>query len=129
MGKTLFIIYVANQERSRNFYKSILNKEPVLDVPGMTEFKLSESASLGIMPEKGAEKLLGDSLPSPASGNGIPRCELYLFVEDPAEAYEQAIRAAGKEISAPKKRDWGDLVSYAADPDGHIVAFAKPLQN
>lgn len=39
------ILYVANQQRSRDFYASILQIEPSLDAPGMTEFKLSNDLS------------------------------------------------------------------------------------
>ncbi len=133
MEKTLFVIYVADQERSRVFYQSILEKEPVLDVPGMTEFMLTDSAALGIMPEQGIAKILGDAVPHPQDGNGIPRCELYLFVDDPSASYQLLLDAGGKPINSPEVRPWGDLVSYGVDPDGHIIAFAcavfkDPLQ-
>lgn len=35
-----FILYVADQARSRDFYRTVLATEPTLDVPGMTEFDL-----------------------------------------------------------------------------------------
>lgn len=36
-----FILFVADQTRSTEFYRKLLDKEPVLEVPGMTEFELS----------------------------------------------------------------------------------------
>lgn len=33
------ILYVADQNRSTEFYKLVLGFEPQLNVPGMTEFK------------------------------------------------------------------------------------------
>ena len=121
---TEFIIYVADQQRSRDFYKEVLKKAPSLDVPGMTEFQLTAHALLGIMPEKGIARIL-TNMPHPETGNGIPRCELYLFVDDPQEYYERTVKAGGKGISPAQPRDWGHTVSYTADPDGHIIAFAK----
>jgi len=35
-----FILFVKDQEKSTSFYKSVLDLEPVLNVPGMTEFEL-----------------------------------------------------------------------------------------
>jgi predicted enzyme related to lactoylglutathione lyase len=121
----MIILYVADQQRSRDFYKAILNREPKLDVPGMTEFSLNEKTLLGLMPESGIEKILGDKMPSPNSGNGIPRCELYLAVPDVEIAFEKLIIHGGKSISPPEMRDWGHFAAYGADPDGHVVAFAQ----
>ena len=52
-NELIFILYIADQERSKNFYSQVLGTEPVLHVPGMTEFQLTESAKLGLMPETG----------------------------------------------------------------------------
>ena len=127
MKKSLFIIYVQDQSRSRAFYETILGAKPVLDVPGMTEFALTSSSSLGIMPEEGIARLLGDDIPHPQTGNGIPRCELYLFVPDPGDYLVRLAKAGGKPISPARPRPWGDLAAYGTDPDGHVVAFARSL--
>jgi predicted enzyme related to lactoylglutathione lyase len=120
-----FILYVADQERSKNFYEAILGKTPSLHVPGMTEFDLNETCKLGLMPENGIAKIISPALPHPVTGNGIPRCELYLFMEDPKEVCERAIKAGGKSVSNVTPRDWGHTVGYVADPDGHVLAFAE----
>jgi len=121
----MFILYVADQGRSRDFYRAVLGREPELDVPGMTEFKLTESSSLGLMPEKGIHMILGDTMPHPQEGSGIPRAELYLFVPDPAAALITLVDVGGKSISTAQLRNWGDTVAYGADPDGHVIAFAE----
>jgi uncharacterized glyoxalase superfamily protein PhnB len=122
--KPIFILYVSSQEKSREFYTSVLGTLPVLDVPGMTEFNLSEQAVLGLMPESGIVRILGETVPDPKKGNGIPRCELYIYVDDPSLYYERAIHAGAIKISSAQQRNWGDIVAYCADPDGHIIAFA-----
>ncbi len=121
------ILYVENQQISAEFYSRIFRKEPDLNVPGMTEFILSENCKLGLMPNSGIKKILGDKTPDPASGNGIPRCELYLYVDDIKKEFENATQAGAKLISPVENRDWGDKVCYFADPDGHIIAFAEKL--
>ncbi|MFN8287388.1 MAG: VOC family protein [Chitinophagales bacterium] len=120
-----FILYVADQERSAAFYEALLQQPPVLNVPGMTEFALNENCKLGLMPNKGIVKILGDSLPHPDTGNGIPRCELYLHVSDVNAMYEHAEKIGAKLISAPELRTWNEVVCYIADPDGHVIAFAQ----
>ncbi len=125
MEKVHFILYVRNQQESMAFYSYLLQKQPVLNVPGMTEFDLNDGAKLGLMPEAGIAKIIGDKLPHPAGGNGIPRCELYLMVENPNQYYQRAIEKEGKPVSVVQKRDWGHTVGYVSDPDGHVLAFAK----
>jgi uncharacterized protein len=122
-----FILYVADQPRSRVFYAAVLGLPPSLDVPGMTEFRLSSGAVLGLMPESGIRALLGDRLPDPARARGTPRCELYLLVETPETYHKRALSAGAVELSPPLPRDWGHIASYCLDPDGHVVAFAAEM--
>ena len=121
----MIIIYVSDQKRSKAFYQAVLEIGPVLDVPGMTEFELPGGLLLGIMPEDGIARILGDAVPHPGTGNGIPRCELYLPVDDPDASYKKLIQKGGTGISSAEKRSWGHVVAYGTDPDGHILAFAK----
>lgn len=122
-----FILYVKDQKRSCNFYTSVLNTEPELDVPGMTEFLLSPGCKLGLMPEDGIARIINPILPHPKNGNGIPRCELYLLVPDPERSLENALSQGATLVSECSERNWGHLVAYCSDPDGHVVAFAKEL--
>ena len=123
------ILYVTDQAASREFYSRILGMEPVLDVPGMTEFKFSDCFTLGLMPHSSINKILQGKTEDPTSGTGITRCELYLYVDDTEAEYQNAVALNAKVLSAPADRDWGDRAFYLADPDGHIVAFAKQLKN
>ena len=123
----LFILYVADQKRSREFYKHLLKLNPSLDEPGMTEFTLADGSSFGLMPEKNIASILGDGVPHPASGNGIPRCELYLRVENPKVHLSRALSAGARLLSPLEPRGWGDEAAYLADPDGHIIALARTL--
>lgn len=124
MNEIEFILYVRNQDASKDFYEGLLKIKPFLNVPGMTEFKLAENVKLGLMPENGIAKIISDKLPHPETGNGIPRCELYLKVNDPIEYLKRGIELGGKEISVFQHRDWGDEVGYISDLDGNIIAFA-----
>lgn len=97
----------------------------------MTEFTLSRDCILGLMPEKGIKRLLGETITDPHQASGIPRCELYLRVHNPEEYYSRGIMNGAKELSPITHREWGDRVGYLMDPDGHVIAFAtaEQLQN
>ena len=125
-----FILYVSNQEKSRDFYQILLQQNPSLDVPGMTEFTLNNFVKIGLMPNNGIAKIITPILPHPNSGNGIPRCELYLQVDNIEILFEEAKKAGAKEVSPITLRDWGDYVGYLADFDGHVIALAsKSIRN
>jgi len=124
MEHALFVLYVADQERAAEFYGRTLDRSPRLHVPGMTEFSLGAGCALGLMPEAGIRRLLGDALPDPAAASGIPRAELYLFVADPEACLRRALDAGATLLDEVAPRDWGDRVGYCLDPDGHVLAFA-----
>ncbi|MGE3173826.1 MAG: VOC family protein [Planctomycetota bacterium] len=125
--RSLLVLFVADQARSRAFYAAALGRAPALDVPGMTEFDLLDGSRLGLMPEAGIVRLLGFAIPAPAQANGAPRGELYLVVDDAAASHARALAAGAREVSPPTPRDWGDLAAYSLDPDGHLLVFAQPL--
>ena len=129
MIKAHFILYVKDQARSTAFYSQVLGCVPALNVPGMSEFHLAENCVLGLMPESGIKRLLGEALPDPAQAGGVPRAELYLYVDGPGNYHKRAMEAGARELSALARRDWGDRAAYSLDPDGHVLAFAEKLES
>jgi len=127
MNSVFFILYVRDQAASTGFYTAALGMEPALNVPGITEFQLSETTVLAVMPESGIRRLLGEALPDPALGRGVPRAEVYLVVDDPAACHERALEAGAVELRPLSRADWGHDVAYSLDPDAHVVAFAREL--
>ena len=123
------ILYVENHEISTEFYTKILRLKPDLNVPGMTEFHLTDDFTLGLMPNSGIAKILAGKTPPPESGTGIPRCELYLYVDDIEAALKNIHDNQIAVISGLQERNWGDMAFYFADPDGHIIAFATKIKN
>ncbi|WP_234110677.1 MULTISPECIES: VOC family protein [Chryseobacterium] len=122
------IFYVENKQQSTEFYERILGRKADLNVPGMTEFRISDDFVLGLMPNSGIAKILGDETPNPSSGKGIPRCELYLYVADVDKVYMEIRSFNIKIISPLEKRNWGDYSFYFSDLDGHIIAFAEKIE-
>ncbi len=118
------ILYVDNQQISTDFYTKLLQTQPVLNVPGMTEFCLAANLKLGLMPNNGIATILNNKTPHPNMGTGIPRCELYLYVQNLEQWCTNAKNIGAVLISDIEKRNWGDTACYFADTDGHIIAFA-----
>lgn len=113
------ILYVADPERARAFYRAVLAAGPTLDVPGMTEFDLG-GATLGLMPGTDMAELL----PGLSLGTGS-RCELYLRRSDAVGALERGVAAGALLLDGLRDRSWGDRVGYLLDPDGHVLALAE----
>ncbi|MBN8670009.1 MAG: hypothetical protein J0L80_04945 [Chitinophagales bacterium] len=121
------IFYVADQQMSKQFYQFVLNAKPILDVPGMTEFLLSKDCKLGLMPETGIAKILGDKVPHPSTGNGIPRYELYLYTTGTADYYQRLVIAGAKEISLSKK-GLGEIVPVISVIEtAYVIAVAEKI--
>lgn len=120
-----FILFVQDQRRSCEFYRSVLGLAPSLDVPGMTEFDLGNGCKLGLMPEEGIARIITPELPHPSAGAGIPRAELYLLVESASCYCERALAAGAKLVSPLSPRNWGHAAGYFCDPDGHVLAIAE----
>lgn len=111
------ILYVADQARAKTFYRHVLAAEPVLDVPGMTEFDLG-GATLGLMPATDMQALLSGQI---RAGAG-QRCELYLRRAD--AALQRAADSGGRLLDCLRDRSWGERAGYLLDPDGHVLALA-----
>lgn len=124
IGPAYYILYVMDQASASAFWSAVLGIQPTLDVPGMTEFTLTDRTVLGLMPESGIKALIGPALPDPALARGVPRSELYLVVPDPAAYHARALAAGARELSPLTPRDWGDTAAYSLDPDHHVIAFA-----
>lgn len=123
--RTHFILYVSDQKASAKFYSCVLGLEPSLDVPGMTEFHLSETCVLGVMPASGVTRLLGETLPPPPAGDHAAKAELYFVVEDAGAFHARALACGARELSPLARRDWGHEAGYSLDRDGHVLAFAQ----
>lgn len=121
----LFILFCDDPAAESAFWRAALAAEPVLDVPGMTQFALAGGAALGLMPLAGIRRLLGAPLAAQPPVSGAPRAELYLRVKDAAAAHARALAAGAAEISPLQARDWGETAAYSLAPGGCLLAFAQ----
>lgn len=121
--KAIIILYVRDQAKSRALYQAILDREPQLDVPGMTEFSLNADTTLGLMPGANLAGIVGKELGNPDTVDA-PRAEVYLYVDNPQQRLECALKHGAQPLDDAKPRNWGDTAAYCMDYDCNVIAFA-----
>lgn len=53
--------------------------------------------------------------------------EIGFVTSDVPAAYQKAIQAGAKAISAPKTKPWGQVVSYVQDCNGILIEICSPM--
>ncbi|KUG25341.1 hypothetical protein ASZ90_004839 [hydrocarbon metagenome] len=128
INKSHTILYVEDQQASTEFYSKLLNIDPTLNVPGMTEFTLIDNSILGLMPAAGIKKLLKEKIELPQKIINTPRAEIYLVVDNAAAYIKRAQEMNVVVLEDFKERNWGHRVIYFEDLDGYIIAFAEEIK-
>lgn len=121
----LVILAVEQLSRSVKFYGDAFGWPSTIDTAVYVEFALPHRLRLGLYDRVSFAKNIGQS--RALSPNTITATELYLYVEDLEAAIPRVLHAGARILNPLRKRDWGDEVAYFADPDGNVVALAKPL--
>jgi len=129
MREAYFIFYVRNQTQSAAYYGEILDLQPILDVPGITEFQLLDGSIFAVMPLESAARLIGEAALISPDAPAVTRAELYLVVDDPDSFHARALEGGATELSPMQVRDWGHRAAYSMDADGHVLAFAEKIRN
>ncbi len=91
------------------------------------EYALNEGARLGLMPQGNTRHFLGDDLGARRPADGCPRAEVYVRLDDLDAAVARLEAAAARCTSPRAPRGWGDEAAYYLDPDGYVLAVARPL--
>jgi len=126
--KTYFIIYVDDIDKTKLFYELLFNEKPVVDEPGMCEYKLLDGSTLGIMPTTSLTKLFGEEFVEQKDRKALPNVELYFNIENAEDFHKRAVQLGATEIREFGEMDWGDKAAYSLNHDGHILAFAEKVK-
>jgi lactoylglutathione lyase len=123
------IIYVPSVEASLRFYEQAF---------GFTRKFLHESGDYGELSTGEttlafASHALGEAnFPAghvQASESELPLgIEVALLTEDVDKAHKSALSHGATEVSPPKQKPWGQVVSYVRAPDGALVEICTPVQ-
>lgn len=121
----LVILAVGDLPRASSFYRAVFGWTIVVDTPVYREFELPAGMRLGLY-ERGAFARTVGTAPTGRSAGSIATTELYLFPEDLEATAGRLVEAGGRQLRPLAPRDWGDDVAYFADPDGNVIALARP---
>lgn len=122
----LTILAVEDLPRALAFYRAVLGARQIVDTPVYAEFSLPGEMRFGLYAREGFAKNTGIA-PVRVPGGGISATELYFYAQDLDTEIDRLKRAGARELSALAERDWGDEVAYFADPDGNVIAVARPM--
>ena len=127
MTARLGIVIVAVRELATavRFYRDAFGWPAEVDTPVYVEFSLPGGMRFGVYQRESFGKNTGQ-LPRATLAGELSPTELYLYVDDPAAALEHAVEAGARLLSPVSPRPWGDDVGYCADPDGNVLALARP---
>ena len=120
----LTILAVDDLPRATRFYRAALGWEQTVDTPAYVE--LAGGMRLGLYLRDSFARNTGVP-PQSRPVQGTTSTEIYLHVDDVAEAAERLRVAGAVELSPVAARPWGDEAAYFADPAGNVVVVARPL--
>lgn len=121
----LTILAVADLPRMVAFYRAAFGWSPRAEVPVYVELALPDGRGIGLYLASAFSANTGATPAAPPS-SGTTATELYFYVADPDAAARRVEAAGARLLSAAAPRPWGDRVAYLADPEGNVLALAKP---
>jgi lactoylglutathione lyase len=122
------IIYVSDVVNSLNFFEIAFGfSRKFIDPSGdYGELDTGETTLSFAAHSLGKANLPDGYIKSDASAKPLG-IEIALITDSIEIAHQQAIAAGALEISAPKTKPWGQVVSYIRCPDGIIVELCTPI--
>ncbi len=123
--QTMTILAVADLERSTAFYRDVFGWPIRIQVPVLVEFELPDGRGLAVY-ERESFGRNTNVVPAAVPEGEIAGTELYFQCSDLEGVIERLKTAGARELSPLAPRDWGDEAAYYADPDGNVLAVARP---
>ncbi len=112
---------VADLDRSRSFYSTVLGLTPMHDSNGIVMYKLN-GLVLSLFPQ--SELMEDAKRTDDAKGSRFTLAQCLRSVEE-VDAFFAHLREHGATIAKePEKVFWGGYSGYFADPDGHLWEIA-----
>lgn len=121
---------VHNPRKAIQFYETAFGFqwENMQEVDMSEEIQHVEMRYKDVMIMFAAEGAFGSKSLSPKSLNILSPLCLYLYCDDTAEIYNQALQAKAPSLTEPEDAFWGDRIVKITDIDGYDWIFATPLK-
>jgi predicted enzyme related to lactoylglutathione lyase len=126
--RVLLVLSCEHVARARAFYERAFGWPVKADLPVYVEMEVPTGLRVGLYARDLYAGNTGEPA-APAPRDGTSACELYLYVDDPQAALDRLVAAGGRLLTPVSPRRWGDEAGYVADPEGNVVAVARPLDS
>jgi lactoylglutathione lyase len=127
MRHAITIFAVADVARAAQFYETVFGARRRVDVGIYVELDMPDGPGVGIYLRDGFARNTGHAVTPPTAG-ATTSTELYFRVADVDATVARALAAGAELLSPAAARPWGEVVAYVADPDGNVLAFARPVR-
>lgn len=121
----LVVLACDDVARLKAFYVDAFGWHATVDLPVYVELHVPTGLRVGLYERAWFARNTGEA-PAPRPTRGTTSAELYLRVGDVATALARLVEVGGRLLSPAAPRPWGDTAAYVADPEGNVVAVARP---
>jgi len=125
-GHEVTILATRDLKQATTFYTTAFDWSVRLQNKSYVEFDLPAGRSLALCTREGFRAQVGEWPLSVGKGE-ISNVQVYLRCDDLARTIARLHSAGARPLSKLRARDWGEEVAYFLDPDGHVIAVARPL--
>jgi catechol 2,3-dioxygenase-like lactoylglutathione lyase family enzyme len=122
------IVYVPDVAASLKFFEAAfgLQRRFLHESGAYGELETGATALAFVAHEVAASNLPAGYVRADASPQPLG-IEIGLVTADVAAAHARAIKCGAQELSPPKSKPWGQVVSYVRTPDGCLVEICSPM--
>ncbi len=125
-GINVVVLFVADLDRAKTFYRDTLGLEIGDEDPQSVMFSLG-SVMLLLIANSAGQDLLGDDAIATSRPSGTT-FQLVSFVED-VDALFTDLSAKGVEfVTQPVDQPWGLRTAHFKDPEGNVWELAQPVR-
>lgn len=121
------ILAVKDLKRSVGFYSESFGWSVTINTKRYVEFGLPGGRGLALCRRNAFTHETGAVIPE-SSMDATSGVQVYLRCDDLPRVIARLHTAGARPLSKVRERDWGDEVAYFADPDGHVIAVARPVK-
>ncbi len=121
----LVVLACDDVARAKAFYVDAFGWHATVDLPVYVELHVPTGLRVGLYERAAFARNTGEA-PAPRPATGTTAAELYLRVDDVPAALARLVAVGGRLLSPAGPRPWGDEAAYVADPEGNVVAVARP---
>jgi lactoylglutathione lyase len=121
------ILAVKDINRSVAFYSEAFGWSVSIHTKRYVEFGLPGGRGLALCRRNAFTHETGAVVPE-SSTDATSGVQVYLRCDDLPRVIARLHTAGARALSKVRERDWGEEVAYFADPDGHVIAVARPVK-